>query len=249
MPYKVQFVGLICFESRGKDKGRRALIPDGRFPEPGVQPHIASISVRTADLLGYKGWYDDQVAMDQYETEFLFPPSSITLPSACDAGDYEEIQLTSRLPSLKKMDKNFRIDDNANWIGCVDIRSGCIEAMRAPGLEEATDVPLISELSVPHRGRIEITVKARKGWPVRTIRLKAGSEIAIINQSRGLAPKNQRSDHFPIYGELSAAPVTLRAPELPASTRSKCPISQSEHPVFRQARPATRTVACINATS
>ncbi|MCU1350079.1 MAG: hypothetical protein JWO56_3109, partial [Acidobacteria bacterium] len=46
MPYEVHFVGLHYFHKvQDKDgSGRRVLIPDGRLPQPAIQPHLASIS-------------------------------------------------------------------------------------------------------------------------------------------------------------------------------------------------------------
>jgi hypothetical protein len=234
MPYTVQLIGLTYFQPL--ERGCRALMPDGRFPENrSISSHIPSISVRNKDLLDYEGWRDDQVGSDAFETEFVFPPSFIKLPFTQDpAATYSDVNLIPRLPSLSSIDKNFRIDHaTANWIGSIDIGQGTLQALRVPGIPNG---PLIVDWQVDFDDRIEITVTSRKGWPRRRILLEAGSEVAIVNTSRGLAPRSDALDHFRVYEELSAEPVQLSAPALNTSAFAE---SKSNHPSYRAARPAT----------
>lgn len=240
MSYKVQFIGLHYF-SPNLNGQRRALLPDGRFPDPGIQPHVASISVRTEDLVSTEGWHDHEVTTDNVETEFLFGPSRIDLPFPGKAR-YEESAAFGSAPRLKELAPDFEVGDDANWIANIPIPSGSFEAYRVPGLPDPSVAPLLAELTVDHEEEIVITVTARKGWPQRQIVLNPGSEIAIINTSRGLAPRNQGGDHFQIYAELSSAPVKLKAPE---RDDSKVPFSRSMHPMFKRPRPATYSSDCV----
>jgi hypothetical protein len=245
MPYIVQFVGLTYFQRLTPEfegDGRRALLPDGRFPAPDIQPHLATISVRSEDIRSVDGWYDREITFDKQETEFSFPPSTITFQGADVPGAFDGKDLGPRIPQLQKIDPNFRVDANANWIANILIRQGKIEALRLPGLPDDGSAQLLAELIVPHDDEITITVTPKKGWPVRTIVLNPGSEIAIINTSRGLAPRAQNGNHFQIYAELSCVPVHLVAP---ATTPVQVPGSMSRHPSFRRASPATGSTDCV----
>ena len=54
MPYQVQFVGLVCFY---RERGARlALLPDGRLPDDGIEPHQASIMVDPDSVEASNGW-------------------------------------------------------------------------------------------------------------------------------------------------------------------------------------------------
>lgn len=236
MGYDVQFIGLMCFQPNPGGRGRRVLLPDGRFPEDRrVSPHIASISVWKKDLRSFEGWPDHQVNSDPWETEFVFGPSTIALPfSRSEAATYTEAALFADIPNLSGMSRTFQIDyERANWVGSVVVEQGNIRAVRLPGVSRA---PLIGELQVDYDEEIAITVTARKGWPDRRIVLAPGSEIALINTSRGLPPRSDNLDHFKIYEELSSLECELEGPSFDSS---KYPESTSQHPAFRQARPAT----------
>ena len=164
------------------------------------------------------------------------------LSSADQEGPFEAANLAPRIPQLQKIDPNFKVGANANWIASLEIRQGQIEAWRYPGHPDDGTGPLVAELIVPHEGDVTIAVTERKGWPTRTIVLKPGSEVAFVNTSRGLAPRTQQANHFQIYAELSCVPVTLTAP---ARTFSPVPESSSAHPAFRSARPATDSPDCV----
>lgn len=238
--YMIQFVGLICFTVDGNGK-QRALAPDGRFPDEGIQPHLTSLSVRSSDVVSMDGWRDGEVSSDPFETEFFFPPSVIALPFS-HQGAYSESERCADIPQLSQIDPSFQIGPDANWIANIPIDNGALETFRIPGLPDPASTPLLGQMTVAYDDDIEIVVTARKGWPVRRISLNAGSEIAIINTSRGLAPRNLQADHFQIYGELSSAPVTLLAPQRDYSGQ---PLSPSRHPTFRQPRPATFSNDCV----
>ena len=237
MPYKVQFIGLTYFQALPAATGRRVLLPDGRFPEPDVQQHLASISVRTDQITSTNGWRPDQITADPFETDFaLLTASTLDLSSVATEGVFDATNLAPRIPQLQKIDKNFRVNENANWIASLVIRQGHIEALRFPGYPDDGTAPLVAELTIEYDGPITITATEKRGWPARTIVLAPHSEVAIVNASRGLAPRTQVANHFRIYEELSAAPVTLNAP---ARTFTPVPPSVSHHPAFRCARPAT----------
>ena len=234
MGYTVQFIGLMCFQSR--ERGRRVLLPDGRFPEDRfTSPHIPSISVRRDDVLSFDGWREDQVSADPWEMEFRFLPSEITLPfSNREEAAYTETESFTRIPKLSDMVREYTIDyDKANWIASIPILEGQVNALRVTDLPNA---PLIGQLDVDYDGEIEITVTARKGWPRRRIVLKPGSEVAITNTSRGLPPRTDALNHFQIYAELSSVEVTFEGPSIDTSMFEE---SKSRHPVLRQSRPAT----------
>ena len=54
MSYKVQFLGLVCFYR--DDEGRLAMLPDGREPGAGIDPHYASIDVDPTAILDAPSW-------------------------------------------------------------------------------------------------------------------------------------------------------------------------------------------------
>jgi hypothetical protein len=239
MPYTVQFVGLVCFYREAG--GRQALLPDGREPGDGIEPHVATIEVAREDVLAASGWEENA---DTKHGRYLLPPCSIELegadleqpvPGALDTSHHDRF-----IPRLTDSDPNFEIDpDRAETIARLRLRRGVLAAYRIPG-GEAT----ISQLDVPqHDGEINVKVIPRDGSPERRLRLKPGTEVLIANMGQSGCLKRTHDSHFKIYAKLSTRPVTLHEPkEIPA-----VPWSKSQHALFtRNAAPINLTTDCTN---
>jgi hypothetical protein len=241
MPYSVQFVGLVCFyREKG---GRQVLLPDGRNPGEGIDPHFASIVVAPEAVVSSTGWNGD----DRKAGTFSLPPSMLTLESVDQPGTLDVSKHDKLLPELRRINPNFKIDPKrADAIVRLHIRRGTLTVytVRAGGA-------LISQLDVPHDGPIHITVTPRDGSSERTIVLRPGTEIALSNTSAAGFPAHASDDeeksHFRIYERLSSPPVslvtTLTAPK-------GVPESPSRHVLFRalfeHAKPINLTVNCSN---
>src|SRR5260370_4677070 len=172
MVYSVQFVGLACFV-RGQDD-RFVMLPDGRNPGDGIEPHFASIVVDGAAVESAPGG-EDGAALSEGVCMLL--PCSIKIQAAGDSGTLDTSAHDGRLPELRRIDPNFIIDrDRAETIATIDIRQGTLTAYQIPG-----GTALISQLDVQHDGSITIDVVPRDGSPSRSIQLAAGTEIAIAN--------------------------------------------------------------------
>ena len=237
MPYTVQFVGLVCFYR--ESGGRQALLPDGRNPGDGIEPHLASIEVAPKDVLEAVGWESNG---ETTHGRYLLPPCSIEM----DGTDLEQPVRgaldTSRhdtfVPQLSAIDSRFEIDlDRAHTIARMRLRRGALAAYSIPG-----GAATISQLDVPHDDEINVKVIPRDGSPERRLRLKPGTEVLIANMGqRGYLTKTHDS-HFKIYAKLSTGPVELHEPkDLPA-----VPPSQSQHATFMRRSPISLTTDCTN---
>lgn len=231
MPYKVQFVGLVCFlRERG---GRRALLPDGRNPGDGIDPHYASIVVAPNAVDDAAGWNGDAS-----NGTFRLPPCAISIEGADVAGALEAGE--HRLPELRAIDPNFEIDpETADTIAQLQLRQGTLKSFRVPGGDA-----LISQLDVPHDGSIQIAVTPKDGSPQRTIRLAAGTEIAITNVAGDdiYTAEAEPHGHFRIYERLSVRPVSLTTP----TSTPAAPPSQSQHVLFMRQTPIGLSHECSN---
>src|SRR5689334_10111818 len=129
MPYKVQFVGLVCFFS---DFGtRQALLPDGRSPGNGIESHVASIQVAPSSVIDASDWPENQ---DTARGVFVLPPCSIELEGATSQGTLNTSQHDGGLPQLRVIDPNFEIDpDTVETIARLHLRNGTLAAYRIPG--------------------------------------------------------------------------------------------------------------------
>lgn len=236
MPYSVQFVGLVCFY---RDQGGRlALLPDGRNPGNGIDPHYGSIVVaadsieetETVNWAGVKGVRD---------ITFPLVPCQLVIEGADVDG---ALDTTGHiLPQLRDIDKDFEIDPpRAKTIAQIRIRQGTLTSYLIPGGAAA-----MSQLDVAHDGPIRITMKPDDGSPEGTIVAKPGTEIAITNMARGnvydeLPAKN--GSHFTIYEKLSVNPVTLKEPTVTAALSE----SRSQHVMFSGRGPIGLYVDCSN---
>src|SRR4028119_793593 len=166
MPYKVQFVGLVCFlRERG---GRIALLPDGRTPGHDIDPHYGSIIVEPASVQEATGWEGvDGVGPGTFPLDGC----EVVLQSADAPGTLDTSE--HLLPQLRDIDPHFEIDPaRAQTVARLHVRQGTLKARLVPG-----GSALISELDVAHDGLIEIRVQPDDGAPVRTITAAPRTEI------------------------------------------------------------------------
>src|ERR1051326_9612616 len=148
MHYAVQFVGLVCFYR--ENGARQALLPDGRNPGDGIDPHFASIIVAPAAIESTTGWDGD----NPEPGTFSLPPSTVTLEGADQPGTLDTSKHDDQLPQLRKINRRFEIDpDRADTIARLYIRSGKLTAFTIPG-----GTAVISQLDVPHDAPINVTV-------------------------------------------------------------------------------------------
>jgi hypothetical protein len=236
MPYKVQFAGLVCFY---RESGARlALLPDGRNPGPGIDPHYGSLVIHEDWIEETSGWNSSELVEGG-----VFPLEScdVTLEGADVSGTVNVSEHEGKLPQLKQIDPNFVIDpDAAPTVARVPIRRGTLTAYRIPQGQA-----VVSQLEVPHEGSITITVTPRNGSGIRTIRAKAGAEIAIANMANGVYRdgETEHASHFKIYEVLSSQPVTLNSVSAPAE--QLMPL-QSVNPLFTGRGPIGLYFDCSN---
>jgi hypothetical protein len=235
MPYKVQFVGLVCFLR--EPGGRHVLLPDGRTPDNGVDPHYASIIVARGAVQSSSGWEGDS---DAAEGEFTLPPCSLSFEGADLGGPLDTSGHDGCLPELKELNGAFKIDPHsAQTIVRLHIGRGTLAAYQIPGGTAA-----ISELEVPHDNVIHITVTPQDGSAQRSIVLNAGTEIALANTARGgYATFVEENGHFRIYEKLSAQPAEL--PE-PGPGVAGLTVSTSQQAIFLRPVPIGLNTSCSN---
>ncbi|HYC92744.1 MAG TPA: hypothetical protein VEO54_26280 [Thermoanaerobaculia bacterium] len=234
MPYKVQFVGLVCFYR--EHGGRQVLLPDGREPGDGIEPHYASIRVAKNDVLEASGWDD---SADTEQGTYVLPPCWVSLEGVDSDGTLNTSEHDNRLPQLKQIDTNFEIDpERAQTVARLRIRQGSLGAYRIPGGTAA-----ISQLDVPHDGEIHVAITPRDGSPERTLRLRPGTEVMLANMAAsGYTTSTTFNNHFKIYEKLSLRPVSLHEP----SSVPLVPPSDSQHPAFLRGEPIGLSVDCTN---
>jgi hypothetical protein len=237
MPYKVQFVGLVCFYREGS--ARLALLPDGRNPGDGTDPHYGSIVIHEDWIEELEGW--ERVDRDD-QNVFPLEPCEIIIEGADTPGALDVTDHDQRLPQLRRIDPNFEIDpDRAVTVAKIHIRRGKLTAHRIP-----EGKAVVSQLEVPHDGSVTITVKPDDGSPQRSIRTKPGAEIAIVNMARGGVYQNRerREGHFKIYEKLSVRPVSL--PEPVDVANAELTELRSRNPVFEGRGPIGLYIECSN---
>jgi hypothetical protein len=234
MGYKVQFVGLVCFLR--ENGARHALLPDGRNPAPGIDPHFASIIVAPSAVEASTGWEGDD---DAAAGRFALPPCSVSIEAADVAGTLDTTAHNGLLPELRRINPDVSIDpQTAMTIAKLYVRQGTLTAYAIPG-----GTAVMSQLDVPHDGSISIVVTPDDGSAQRTLRFAPGTEIAIANMARGgYAAPDEQNGHFRIYEVLSSQPVTLVEPESVAAL----PESPSSHVLFTRNAPIGLSTGCSN---
>jgi hypothetical protein len=235
MSYNVQFVGLVCFLR--ESGGRHLLLPDGRDPGDGIEPHYALIAVAPDAVLRASGWDGDEAVTGG---TFELPPCSVTIEGSDVPGSLDAREHDGLLPELRRLDPNFEIDpERAQTIATLHVRQGSLHAYVIPGGSAA-----ISELRVPHDGTIRIRVTPRDGSRERSIELKPGTEIAVANIAKQpYLGGPEHNGHFRIYEKLSVHPVFLREPDALPAVLAESP---SPHRIVSGPKPIGLTVSCSN---
>lgn len=237
MPYKVQFVGLVCFYRDGAS--RQALLPDGRNPGNDIAPHYPKLIVDPGAVESVAGWPSDEQTQRGI---YALPDSIITIEGMDSAGTLDTSAHDGLLPQLREIDPNFEIDlDSAQTVARLHVRQGVLSARQVPG-----GTAIMSQLVVPHNGSIDAVVTPRDGSSALTLRLAAGTEILIGNMSEhGIYDEGVAIDrHFEIYAKLSSNPVSLQDPD-PATVASVSP-PETNHWLFTRASPINLSVSCSN---
>ena len=232
MSFKVQFVGLVCFY-RDRE-GHVAMLPDGRQPGPGIDPHFASIAVDPDAIIDASGWDEQSRASGM----FTLPPCAVSVEGLDTPGPLDTSAHEGHLPRLGRIDPNFQIDpETAQTIATVPIRQGTFAAYRVPG-----GSAVMSEVHVPYDSDIRIAVIPRDSAP-RSLTIRAGAEIAITNTAGDYRRSHEQEDHFRIYEKLSSRPVTLT---VPAEVTTLLTESPSEHFLFSEGVSIALTADCSN---
>lgn len=186
MPYKVQFVGLICFVKH--EKIIRALMPDGTNPDQGIPKHIPFICIANPDIdEGGTTWPASQrISLGDILTVFWWTTrSQINVEGADKAGTLKTYDQDSRLPRLSLYPNHVKIDPNtAPAIADIPIRQGKLEAFRLPKSPDDGKGPLISQLDIPHDQAITITVTPNDQSASYTLKLFPATEIAFVHVSQ-----------------------------------------------------------------
>ncbi len=225
MPYTVQFVGVVCFLRQ--NGSRLAMLADGRQFTP---RHTARIVVEPSSVISEVGWNRTEAQIRR--GQFILPQGSVNLEGADKVGTLDSTLQESRLPRLQVLEPTFRINPaQARTVATLPIRQGKLEAFRYPASPDTPTVSLISQLDVPHNGTITVTVTPTTG-AVRNIVLKAGTEIAVVNDSMALG---RGQNHFHIYDQLNTATTRITVGKIPPPVLMRnLPVSQSRHRVFNE---------------
>lgn len=236
MSYTVDFVGMICFFKGAP--GRLALLPDGTTATP---KHAAKIAVDPKAVDSGNpptGWTNKaQVKKGDF---VLREPCTVHLEGVEQAGPLDTTGQDPHLPRLPHHVNSgtFAIDPaTAKTVAQVPIARGVLTAFRYPGTDDDEKASIVSQLVVPHDGRIRITVTMKSGG-VRTITLKAGTEVAIVNDSG-----DKSADHFHIFEKLASGSVTLT--HTPPSPLHLAPLP-TDHRIFKKPSPIVEGVRCPN---
>ena len=237
MSFQVDFLGLVYFHH---EKHRRlVLLPDGRDPEPGIEPHHASFFIETIKVVGSPDWWPGRDLKEICVHEFpIAEPSTITisgLEAPTGAGGCRpfspspiESHREDRLAHLKDSDPRIKIvPAKAQTIATLSIEQGRIETFLIK------DEAAVTRLTLPnHPGLITITATTRSGV-TKTLRLRDETEIVLSNTSRMFPPRTEEEkrlrpkSHFRIYARLAVDedPDKMQIPPKP-----KLPPFPSSHP-------------------
>lgn len=270
--YKVQFVGLAYFlPSSGR---RHVLFPDGRNVPNTVPhlATIAVAADDLAGDNPFTGWSDAQImrtpvnaaingtGADQELLQFVLDGDSIEIEGASVEEEDEPMDTRAhdnQLQPLTRSAKGARVSisaANANTVADVQIRRGSLHALRYPGSNNDGTGAIISELRVPYDGEtVTITVRPKEddqavssssGINVRTITVRNGREIALVNASRpDENDLEDETDHFGIYGQLAPGRLNVGTPR---ATPIPFPRSRSKHLLFRTPGAIGSSVKCNN---
>lgn len=234
MAYKITLIGLVClFKEPGG--GRQMLLPDGRNPQEGIDPHFAKLIVPAAQVRNGEGWHKG-VSLLNGQLLFEFQAKSTITFEDADVDDVTNVDFIADergLPQLDAFapDHNFPIDPaTADTILQFRIRRGRLTTYRFPGSkDDSQDVALISQVEVPHYGTITMNVDAEDG--PKMLKVEPDTEIIIANVSSASLDISAKSEsHFRIYEKLVAdAAIHLNSPQ---GTELGIPKLVSDHPFF-----------------
>jgi hypothetical protein len=222
--FDVLFVGLVCFLNSGPRK-RRVLLPNGTTPpNDDIEPHFPYVIVKPEAILDQRGWdAPDPVQEFTDIGMFRLPKCDLYVSEVDGRGSLDPRDHDAELPSLAGADPKVRIDEGkADAIARMTIGNGTLRAFRRPNRNEvdaaSTDVAIVSVLSVEYDGEIEVKVVSDAGD--RLLRLKPGTDVAIVNLA--VPPDTtKKASHFPIYGALTDTGRIANNPEqVSPSTRS-----------------------------
>ncbi|HYK02846.1 MAG TPA: hypothetical protein VE974_13890 [Thermoanaerobaculia bacterium] len=270
--YKVQIVGLAYFLPEPGQ--RHVLFPDGRNVPNVVPhlATIAVAADDLAGNVPLTGWSDDQImrtpvnaffsgtGADRELLQFVLDGDSIEIEGASVEETDEPLDTRAhdnQLQPLTRGASGARVSisaANANTVADVQIRRGSLHAFRYPGSNNDGTGAIISELRVPYdRDTVTITVRPKQDEKtvssssednVRTITVKNGSEIALVNASRpDQSDLEDETDHFGIYGQLAPGRLSVGTPR---ATPIPFPRSRSEHLLFLTPGAIGSSVKCNN---
>jgi len=221
--YELMFVGLVCFlnQDNGASKARLALLPDGTNPGLNVQKHFPYIVVNPGAVVQKSGWdtNDANLTALMNHGAFRLPKCTLQISGTENGANLDPMQHDLHVPKLIAADPTVKIDPNTpNAIAKLRISSGKLEALRRPNSNVTdTDVAVISRLTVSHTGDIVVTATPTEGGQQRTLRLKAGTPIALANVA--FPSTNGTAPHFPIYGRITKSGTIANNPQkIPANT-------------------------------
>lgn len=250
MAYKITLIGLVClFKEPGG--GRQMLLPDGRNPGEGIDPHFAKLIVPAAQVRNGEGWHNG-VSLLNGQLLFEFQAkSTITFEEADveDAANVDFIADERGLPQLDDFapDHKFPIDPaTADTILQFRIRRGRLATYRFPGSKDDSEkVALISQVEVPHYGTITLNVDSEDG--PKMLKLEPETEIIVANVSPGSFEFVEHEEsHFRIYEKLVNDTIHLTSP---AGTPLGIPKLVSDHPFFTKPNIIGLGAECSNGGS
>ena len=227
MPYRIQFVGLMCFAR--EDGARVALLPDARADIP---PHEPRIVVDPSSVIKEKTtWPIETLSrVERALGEFRLPPCTISMSGAEDPGPLITTHHDVRLNGLKALQPLFVLDPaSPNIVVTMAIRQGMLEAFRYPLSPDIPFASVISQLELEHEDEITITVTPLDGSDPLTIVLQPGTEVALANDTMA---DESLLDHFHLYEKLDQNVPPAPLGVTPANPAVFIPVSRSQHRIF-----------------
>lgn len=235
MGVTVDFVGLVYFGRDGEQGERRVvLIPDGRTPDNGIEPHIATINIATSDLIDADWWPEgletrstaargrrsrskrgvvqaaDFNAQQTPLLTFEIKDSSNLEISGVDGKGVDATQHDNHLPPLARQGLIVN-RERAETIARMTIGSGTLKAMKLPFVDQNGQQrgAVVTRLVTNGRGG-PVTITAGANGAKKTIRVREGAEIVIANISPDMTGgTTQETAHFQIYKKLDPDHVGL----------------------------------------
>lgn len=233
--YGILFIGIICFYFDSKSS-RLVLLPDGRKPDEGIEPHYPLIVVDPKRIKNAPEWS----AQERRTGVFRLPKCTLEFSGSAAGRNFVMNQHEANIPKLTAINPGIQVDPaTRNAVVRCRLTAGTLEAFRFPGTEPTSgDAAVLSRLEVPHGGDVVITVTSEE-WPeksrVRRIVLQPQTEIALQNMSRQSAGgETEPRDHFILFARILTNISTNLQPQ---DTPINIPTLLSNHPVFLAGHP------------